>query len=309
MNAGSPQLMLVLGLPQSGGDRLRRCLELCGAPAIASAQLDSLHSESLASAGLDSLSVRSLSDRWFGSEPASEITHRLADALRPNVPESGLRVLQLYGQERVLPLWQSALAGSDLTIGYVLALRHPLEVAEALARANGCSRDRGLLIWLQSTLAMEAHTRDRDRFVLEQERLSWDPDGVLNQFEQHFRLQLPERSHERLLLWEQEEQAARNELMQQPTPLSPSAVEGSPLLQMALELHQWFLAEARGQSRRRLMPDVICQQLAWAEALYGRTLAEEQQQRRRVERDLSELNRSRLLRLRRWLRRDLFQAS
>ena len=301
--------MLVLGLPQSGGDRLRRCLELCGAPAIASGQLDALHSASLDRAGLDSLSVRSLSDRWFGSESASEIAHRLTDALRPNLPDSGLRVLQLYGQERVLPLWQSALEESELTIGYVLALRHPLEVAEAMVRANGCSRDRGLLIWLQSTLAMEAHTRDRDRFVLEQERLSWDPDGVLNQFEQHFQLQLPERSHERLLLWEQEEQAARNQLMHQSTPLSSSAVEGSPLLQMALELHQWLLAEARGQSRRRLMPDVICQQLAWAEALYGRTLAEEQQQRRRAERDLSELNRSRLLRLRRWLRRDLPQAS
>lgn len=308
MAADRSQLMLVLGLPQAGGERLRRCLELCGAPPISDQQLDQLHRTSLQHAGTDSLSIRSLPSRWYGSEAARDISRQIAETVQTSLADVGLRVLQLPGQERLLPLWQAALDSQSISAGYVLLLRHPLEVAEALARANGCSRDRGLLIWLQSTLAMEASTRGRERFVLEQERLNWDPDGVLDQLERHFQLQLPERSHERLLLWEQEEQARRNDQLQSPSASMPSGVEGSPLLQMALELYQWLQAEARGETRQRWMPDVICQQLAWAEALYGRTLAEEQQQRHQAEQHLSRLNRSRLVRLRHWLRRELPQA-
>ena len=309
MTADTLRLMLVLGLPQAGGQRLRRCLELCGAPAINSEPLAQLHATSLEAAGTDGLSIRSLPARWYGSDAAAGLQQQLLDVLQGCLPNQGLRVLQLPGQERLLPLWKQTLAALPIISSFVLVLRHPLEVAESLSRQFGCSRDRGLLIWLQSTLAMEAATRGEERLVLEQERLSWDPDGVLDQLERHFHLQLPERSHERLLLWEQEEQAQRHNPWSAERSDVPQSAEGSPLLQMALELHQWLQAEARGETRQRLMPDVICQQLAWAEALYGRTLAEEQQQRRQAERDLSQLNRSRLLRLRRWLRRDLPQAS
>jgi hypothetical protein len=52
------------------------------------------------------------------------------------------------------------------------------------------------------------------------------------------------------------------------------------------------------------MPEVICQQLAWAEALYGRTLVEEQQQRQQAEAQLDQLQSRRLVRLSRWLRRE-----
>ena len=308
MATESLRLMLVLGLPQSGGQRLRRCLELCGAPAIRDGDVDHWHAESLSAAGVDAHSIAPQPLRWHGSEGAAQMRAQLQDALKAALPQSGLRVLQLPGQERMLPLWQTCFAELAIQPHCVLVLRHPLEVADSLSRAMGCSRDRGLLIWLQSTLAMEAATRGHGRLVLEQERLNWDPDGVLDHLERHFNLALPERSHERLLLWEQEEQTDRQEQWRVESSVPLAAVEGSPLLQMALELHQWLQAEARGETRQRLMPDVICQQLAWAEALYGRTLAEEQQQRRQAEQRLAGLNRSRLVRLRRWWRRESAQA-
>lgn len=293
------RLLLVLGLPQAGPEPLRRALELCGAAPLAPAALEPLHSQALAAAGTTWQATRSLPSRWFASEASQGLLPQFRGVLQAQLPEQGLRVLQLAGLERLLPLWQQALAELPVQPAYVLVLRHPLEVAEALRRSQGWSRDHALLVWLQSTLAMEAPTRGAARVVIEQEQLHWDPEGALNQLERQLAVELPERSHERLLQWEQEQ-------ADQPLAAAPplQAPEGSPLLQMALELYGWLQAEARGLQRPRLMPEVICQQLAWAEALYGRTLAEEQQQRARAEAELALLRSRRLVRLSRWLRRD-----
>lgn len=300
MAVADSRLLLVLGLPQSGGDALRRALELCGAPQLSGASLQPLHHGALSAAGTSWQATGNLPERWFGSEAVPALGEQLAAELTALMPPQGLRVLQLPGLERLLPLWQRAMAALPLKPAYVLVLRHPLEVAEALRRSEGWSRDKALLVWLQSTLAMEAPTRGQARVVIEQEQLHWDPDGALNRLEQGLGLQLPERSHERLLQWEQERPA---EPLAAAAPQLAQAPQGSPLLQMALELHGWLQAEARGQQRPRLMPEVICQQLAWAEALYGRTLAEEQQQRQRAEAELASLQGRRLARFSRWLRR------
>jgi len=300
MASDPARLLLVLGLPQAGGDQVRRALELCGAPLLASPGLEPLHQQALAAASTSWQATRSLPLRWFGSEAMPALCQQLTTELAPLLPDQGLRVLQMAGLERLLPLWQQALAETPVQPAYVLVLRHPLEVAEALRRSEGWSRDKALLVWLQSTLAMEAPTRGQARVVIEQEQLQWDPDGALNRLEAGLNLQLPERSHERLLQWEQERP-------QQPLaqlPQNEQLAEASPLLQMALELHGWLQAEARGQERPRLMPEVICQQLAWAEALYGRTLAEEQQHRQQAEAQLQKLKSGRLVRFSRWLRRD-----
>ena len=300
MAPATARLLLVLGLPQAGGDQVRRALELCGAPHLAGGGLMAHHNRALTAAGTGWQATRSLPSRWFGSEAVPALGQQLAEELAPLLPEHGLRVLQLPGLERLLPLWQQAMAGLPVQPAYVLVLRHPLEVAEALRRSEGWSRDKALLVWLQSTLAMEAPTRGQARVVIEQEQLHWDPDGALNRLEQGLNLQLPERSHERLLQLEQE----RPEQPLAQAPNRPLAAEGSPLLQLALELHGWLQAEASGQQRPRLMPEVICQQLAWAEALYGRTLVEEQQQRQQAEAQLEQLQSRRLVRLSRWLRPD-----
>ena len=244
--------------------------------------------------------TRSPAARWFASEAVQSLAAELREVVSAHQPAYGLRVIQLAGLERLLPLWQAALAATSHQPLYVLVLRHPLEVAEALRRSHGWSRDRALLVWLQSTLAMEAPSRVHRRVVIEQERLHRDPDAALDQLEQGLGLPLPERSHERLLQWEREQADAPAHGR---IPALQAAPEGSPLLQMALELHAWLQAEARGEQRPRLMPEVICQQLAWAEALYGRTLVEEQQQRQRVEAELVELQGHRLVRLSRWWQR------
>ncbi|MCP9775691.1 hypothetical protein [Cyanobium sp. WAJ14-Wanaka] len=307
MNPPSTRLLVVLGLPEPSQDSspdpglepLQRALELCGAPSL-SAALEPIHRKALGAAGAAWQATRAIPSRWFASEASHALLPELQSALQAQLPPQGLRVLQLSGLEHLLPLWRLALAELPVQPAYLLVLRHPLEVAEALRRSHGWSRDRGLLVWLQSTLAMEASSRGAARVVVEQEQLHWDPEGALDHLERQLNLQLPERSHERLLQWESEQ--PQSPLVAVPS--VPSSTESSPLLQMAMQLHGWLLAESRGEERPRMMPEVICQQLAWAEALYGRTLAEEQQQRVRAEAELTQLRGRRLVRFSRWLRPD-----
>ena len=300
MVVAPPHLLLVLGLPQAGTAQLQRILELCGAAVVACPEAEALQAQLLEAASSGWQASHALPDRWLQSDRAIDGAAGLNQALGSALASGGsIRVLFQPGLERLLPLWQQALAPLPLEPAYLLVLRHPLEVAEQLRRELGWSRDRALLVWLQSTLAMERSTRDQRRVVIEQEQLLWDADGALDQLEQGLGLQLPERNQERLLRWEQE----------RPEPLltSPQLAalpQASPLLTMALELHGWLQAEARHQCQKRLLPDVISEQLAWAEALYGRTLAEQEQQRQQAEQRLEQLESSRLVRLRRWFHRD-----
>ena len=72
--------------------------------------------------------------------------------------------------ERILPLWQSALEKQELLIQHLLVVRHPLAVVEQFRAIEGWDRDRALLVWLQSTLAMERHSRNCSRVIVDGER-------------------------------------------------------------------------------------------------------------------------------------------
>lgn len=298
-NRARPLPILVLGLPLPAHQAIRRVLELCGARALAPDQLLACQQQWLQEAGADWDSPRELNARWLSAasaEPLEAPLQGLLDQPEATPSPAAPLVLQLPGLERTLPLWQAGFRSVGVEPAHLLILRHPLEVAEALRREHGWSRDRALLVWLQSSLAMERHTRGCSRLVIEQDTLLWDADAVLDQLEQGLGLQLPQRSHERLLAWEQE----RPEYLAI-TPTAPRLNSSSPLLAMALELHHYLQAEARGEQRQRHLPDVIYQQLAWGEALYGRVLVEAQQSQVDTERQLTQLSSSRLVRLRQWL--------
>ena len=303
MTTTSSRLLVVLGLPGEMTRSFLDLLEISGTSSIGSAGLELGHRQLLAQAGTDCLSVSSPADRWFAGEAAMKGAKLLQQELSVATSKADsipIQLLQQPGMERLLPLWQQALDRLDLRPSYLLLLRHPLEVAADLAREKGFSRDHALMVWLRSTLGMEGATRDQSRCVVELDCLHWDPDVVLDRLEHALPLELPERSHSHSLQWERAQSHSSSQVF-----LPTASAEASPLLRMALELHTWLKAEANGEPRLRLMPEVICEQLAWAEALYGRTLADEQQQRRQLEQELQHLKSSRLMRLRRlWHRQD-----
>ena len=294
-------MLLVLGLPQAGSGTVARILERCGAPEHA-ARLAHQQQQLLEDLGSSWDSPLELPDRCLQSSQALAFEQAVGEALEVDLD---LRLSQacLPGLERVLPIWQRALSAHGVQPCYVLVLRHPLEVAEQLRHANDWSKDHGLLVWLQSALAMERHSRGQNRVVLDLEQVRWDADGALNRLEGRLKLALPERHHRSLLELEAGEE------------LAPSAVglpsqadaDTSPLLQMALRLHGWLLAEAQQTEREAHLPDAIRQQLQMAETLMGRTLSEVVARSHNLSQQVVALRRRRLVRLSDWFRRTNYE--
>jgi len=153
---------------------------------------------------------------------------------------------------------------------------------------------------------MERHSRGQNRVVLDLEQVRWDADGALNRLEGRLQLALPERHHRSLL-----ELETGAELLPAATGLPAQAdADTSPLLQMALRMHGWLLAEAQQSEREAHLPEAIRQQLQMAETLMGRTLSEVVARGDSLHQQVTELRRSRLVRLSQWLRgRDQHRAA
>ncbi|MBW8812029.1 MAG: hypothetical protein JF588_01270 [Caulobacterales bacterium] len=60
----------------------------------------------------------------------------------------------------LLPLWRQVLAARDISARCVIPVRHPLAVAGSLARRDGFSPQKSVLIWSAYMLAAEAYARD-----------------------------------------------------------------------------------------------------------------------------------------------------
>lgn len=297
VHAQNPAVLLVLGLPQAGSGTVVRILERCGAPDHA-ARLAQAQQKLLEDLGSSWDSPLELPDRCLQSSQAVAFEQAVLEALQTDTGSS-LSQACLPGLERLLPIWQRALAAQGIQPSYVLVLRHPLEVAEQFRHANGWSRDHGLLVWLQSALAMERHSRSENRVVLDLEQVRWDADGALNRLEGRLQLALPERHHRSLLELETSAEFAPSS---SGLP-SQGDADTSPLLQMALRLHGWLLAEAQQTEREAHLPDAIRQQLQMAETLMGRTLSEVAARSDSLNEQVVALRSRRLVRLSEWLRR------
>ena len=84
------------------------------------------------------------------------------------VPLWGLKDPRLC---RLMPLWAPLLAAEGVEARYLLALRHPLDVAASLAARDGIGMARGLLLWLSHLLDAEQATRSAKRVIIQYEDL------------------------------------------------------------------------------------------------------------------------------------------
>ncbi len=72
---------------------------------------------------------------------------------------------------RLMPLWAEIFAEERVEPRYLLAVRHPLDVAESLAVRDGMSLARGMLLWLGHLLDAERATRGAKRVIVHYEDL------------------------------------------------------------------------------------------------------------------------------------------
>lgn len=106
--------------------------------------------------------LHSLDRRWTGPKGTLEINLDFLDSeikaqTRHNIKQE-IRKLSNSGEvwgikdpriSRLLPFWHEILNDLDVRVLFILCVRHPLEVAESIARRDGLPQHQGQLLWLK----------------------------------------------------------------------------------------------------------------------------------------------------------------
>lgn len=276
--------LVVVGMHRSGTSAMARLLSLSGA---------ALPSDLMA-AGIDnptgfweSTDVARINDQilaHYGSawdDVFSGAQQPFANAIDETlVAEAASAIYQLYGPAPLIVLkdprvsvlgrfWRAALEQAGFTPRYVIMVRNPLEVAASLAKRNGFSREKSLLLWSSYMIAAERDTRDAARVFVSYDHLLGDWRSNLTRIERELGLTLPGRTPsasveaDRFLTSELRHHAER-------VPLEAHSSVWAP----AKSLHAWFTAAAEGETPPNLAPEQVEEELSDLRDLFGPILAE-----------------------------------
>lgn len=168
ISTASSSGLLVLGMHRSGTSALTRVLNLCGADIGArilqegvgnetghweDAIAVELHERLFASFGASWDEALGLPADWSSGEAAAAARETIRDYLEANRSQHRLWVAKDPRLSLFAPLWIEGAASVGQPLGAVLMLRHPLEVSTSLMARDGIALGRGLLLWLDYTLA------------------------------------------------------------------------------------------------------------------------------------------------------------
>ena len=278
--------LVVVGMHRSGTSAMARLLSLSGA---------ALPSDLMA-AGIDnptgfweSTDVARINDQilaHYGSAwddvfsgAQQPFANGIDEAL---VAEAAAAIGTLYGPAPLIVLkdprvsvlgrfWRAALEQAGYMPRYVVMVRNPLEVAASLAKRNGFSREKSLLLWSSYMIAAERDTRDAPRVFVSYDHLLGDWRANLSRIERELGVTLPGRTStasveaDRFLTTELRHHAER-------VPLESHSSVWGP----AKSLHAWFTAAAEGETPPNLAPEQVDEELSDLRDLFGPILAEAQ---------------------------------
>ncbi|MCP1688389.1 FMN phosphatase YigB (HAD superfamily) [Pseudomonas nitroreducens] len=125
----------------------------------------------------DSLSL--IDDRQLDARLTVDLEERAGRYLDERLEVAPLLGLKDPRISRLLPFWRRLLESKGIETSYVICVRHPLSVAQSLARRDGFSSAKSLALWQQHTLDSLSHTAASQRVVLCYEYLMGDPKGQL----------------------------------------------------------------------------------------------------------------------------------
>jgi GT2 family glycosyltransferase len=187
--AGSTALV-VLGMHRSGTSALTGMLHRLGVvlgehlmPATQDnprgywehADIVKVHERLMAALGWGWDDIRSLPPGFEHSELAQAAAHELRAIITRDFSTAPLWGLKDPRLCRLMPLWSSIFAAEQVAPRYVLAVRHPLDVAASLTARDAIGTARGLLLWLGHLLDAERATRGARRVIVHYEDLIGEP--------------------------------------------------------------------------------------------------------------------------------------
>jgi GT2 family glycosyltransferase/glycosyltransferase involved in cell wall biosynthesis len=181
--------LLILGMHRSGTSALTNVLRHGGAD-VGSRVLGAsagnqtghwedalaveIHERLLASFGARWDEPFALPAGWEQGEAATEARASIRGYLESNRSKLALWVVKDPRLCLFASLWCQAAAELEMPLGTVVVLRHPLEVAQSLLARDGIAPGRGMLLWLEYTLAAMREAEQVPHVLIEYSRLLAD---------------------------------------------------------------------------------------------------------------------------------------
>ena len=94
----------------------------------------------------------------------------------------------------LMPFWQRVFEHCRLNVGYVLALRHPISVADSLRARDGFDYEKSYLLWLEHTLQSLTFIQGKPRVVVDFDSLIEAPDKQIARVSRLLGLEVNERA-------------------------------------------------------------------------------------------------------------------
>ncbi|MEY2518419.1 MAG: hypothetical protein QOF24_178, partial [Verrucomicrobiota bacterium] len=207
--------VVILGMHRSGTSALGGALDIAGVnfgPRLAPAGKDNekgywehpeivnLHEELLGQLSSSWNNDAPMPSNWVKSGIAQDIQLLLRGVLERDF--SGLVLFGLKDPRmcRLMPLWFPIFEKLQIRPHFILAVRHPWEVAQSLAKRDSLSPAKSYLLWLQHTLEAEIATRPFVRSFVSYDALLENPVAVLTRLRNDLGLRLPLPAHMRISL-------------------------------------------------------------------------------------------------------------
>jgi hypothetical protein len=125
-----------------------------------------------------------LADNWWESPRIRPFAEKLNNLVRRDFSSARVWALKDPRMCRLLPLWLSILAASQIKITFVCMSRNPFEVAASLQKRDGFSREKAFVLWLDHSLSAEFHSRGWPRIFIEFDDVVRSPAPTLLKIEQ-----------------------------------------------------------------------------------------------------------------------------
>jgi hypothetical protein len=114
------------------------------------------------------------------SNPALEpLQHRALQQLQGHLDRAGCFAFKAGGLLRVLPFWEQVLANLNIEVGFVMALRNPLNVAQSRARLDTLrgQQTKSDLEWLTGNLSYLPRLKERLLVAVDYDLMMSAPEG------------------------------------------------------------------------------------------------------------------------------------
>ena len=174
--------ILVLGMHRSGTSALTRIINLLGADLSKDItpphgerneagyweprELVLIHEELLALGDSRWDDPREFPTRTFELPQARALRSRIIDIIEADFASSRLFVLKDPRICRFVPFWLSIFQELSIEPLIVLAVRHPLEIADSLQKRDGIHPSKSCLLWLRHLIDAERDTRGLPRTLV-----------------------------------------------------------------------------------------------------------------------------------------------